>query len=192
MTTSTLGTRRYGGLDIPGPGTFTIDPIHTTVGFVARHLMVSKVRGSFATVGGVITIAADPLASEVRVTIGAASITTGAADRDNHLRSADFLDVDTYPTITFRSSGVRQLAGDRFAVTGELAIRNVTRPVELEVEFSGVVVNPWGQEVIGFTATTEINREEFGITWNRALEAGGVLVGPKVRIEIAAEAKRES
>jgi len=192
MTTPTLATRTYHGVTIPEPGTFVIDPAHTTVGFVARHLMVSKVRGSFSQVNGSITVGEDPLASSVEATIGAASINTGAPDRDGHLRSADFLDVESYPNLTFRSLRVARHSGNGFELAGELTIRGVTREVELEVEFDGVVRNPWGQEVIGFTATTEIDREEFGITWNAALESGGVLVGKKVKIEISAQAKRDA
>jgi polyisoprenoid-binding protein YceI len=190
MTTPTIAGRSFDGITIPQPGTFTLDAAHTTVGFVARHLVVSKVRGSFTDVSGVITIADEPLASSVDVIIGAASITTGSADRDQHLRSGDFLDLDNHPEITFRSTGVVSHSGADFVLAGELTIRGVTRQVELAVEFDGVAKSPWGHEVIAFTATTEIDREEFGITWNAALETGGVLVGRKVTIEITAEATR--
>jgi polyisoprenoid-binding protein YceI len=185
-------TRTYAGLTIPSAGTFVIDATHTTVGFVARHLMVSKVRGSFTEVSGEIIVAEDPLASSVTVRIGAASIDSGVPDRDNHLRSGDFLEVEKYPELTFRSTGVVQAADNEFKLTGELTVRDVTREVALDVEFDGVAVSPWGQEVIAFTATTEIDREEFGITWNQALEAGGVLVGKKVKVEITAEATRQA
>lgn len=184
-------TRPYAGLTIPAAGTFTIDSAHTEVGFVARHLMVSKVRGSFTQVSGEITIAEDPLASTVTVHIPAASIDTGVADRDNHLRSGDFLDAEKYPELTFRSTRLVEPKGDKFHLVGELTIRDVTREVTLDVEFDGVAVSPWGQEVVAFTATTEIDREEFGITWNQALEAGGVLVGRKVKIELQVEATRQ-
>jgi len=184
-------TRSYVGLTIPAPGTFTLDAAHTTVGFVARHLVVSKVRGSFTQVTGDITIADDPLASSVTVHIPAASIDTGVADRDAHLRSPDFLDVEKWPELTFRSTGVVQPAGSKFELVGELTIRDVTREVTLDVEFEGVAVSPWGQEVVAFTASTEIDRENFGITWNQALETGGVLVGKTVKIEISAEAVRQ-
>ena len=192
MSAPTLSTRTFDGVTIPLAGTFTIDPAHTTVGFVARHLMVSKVRGSFTEVAGSITIGEDPLTSSVEATIGAASITTGAPDRDGHLRSGDFLDVEKYPNLTFRSLRVVRQHGGDFVLVGELTIRGVTREVELRVEFDGAVVNPWGQEVIGITASTEIDREEFDITWNQALETGGVLVGKKVKIEISAQAKRDA
>jgi polyisoprenoid-binding protein YceI len=187
-----VSTRSYAGVIVPVAGTFALDPAHTTVGFVARHLMVSKVRGSFTQVSGEITIGEDPLASSVSVHIPAASIDTGVADRDNHLRSGDFLDVETYPELTFRSSGVRSLSGNEFQLVGDLAIRDVTREVVLDVEFDGVAVSPWGQEVVAFTASTEIDREDWGITWNQALEAGGVLVSKKVKIEISAEAIRQA
>lgn len=191
MTTSALPTRTVDGRPVPQPGTFVIDAAHTTVGFVARHLMVSKVRGTFGQVSGEIAIGEDPLASRVRARIAAASIDTGQPDRDNHLRGTDFLDVQRFPELTFASRRVLQ-RGDDYVVVGDLTIRDVAREVELAVEFEGLARNPWGREVIAFTATTEIDREDFGITWNQALETGGVLVGKKVRIEISAEAVREA
>jgi polyisoprenoid-binding protein YceI len=191
MSTPTA-TRTFEGLDIPQAGTFVLDPHHTTVGFVARHLVVSKVRGSFTEAGGEITIADDPLDSAVTASIKAASITTGAPDRDGHLRSADFLDAENYPELVFRSTGVKSVGRGEFVLSGDLTIRDATRPVELKVEFDGYTTDPWGREVVAFTATTEIDREEFGITWNQALETGGVLVGKTVKIEISAEATRQS
>jgi len=191
MTTPALDTRSFNGLAIPQPGTFVFDPAHTTVGFVARHLMVSKVRGKFSQVSGEITIAENPLQSTVDVRIPAASIETGVADRDNHLRSPDFLDVEKWPTVTFRSTSVLEPKGNEFRLLGDLTIRDVTHPVELDVEFEGHVVSPYGHEVIGFSATTEINREDFGITWNQAIEAGGVVIGPRIKIEIGAEGVRQ-
>jgi polyisoprenoid-binding protein YceI len=182
--------RPFEGLTIPSAGTFALDPAHTTVGFVARHLVVSKVRGSFSEVSGTITVADNPLESAVEVVIGAASINTGQPDRDNHLRSADFLELEKYPNLTYRSTGVKSHKGNEFVLAGELTIRDVTRAVDLEVEYDGTVVSPYGQEVIAFTASTEIDREEFGITWNQAIEAGGVMVGKKVKIELNIEATR--
>jgi polyisoprenoid-binding protein YceI len=184
-------SRTYEGLEIPEPGTFALDPAHTVVGATARHLMVSKVRGKFTDVGGTITVAEDPLDSTVDVVIKAASIDTGVADRDAHLRSADFLDVDNYPELTFRSTRVAKVEGNDLWLVGDLTIRGVTREVELEVTYEGVAKSPWGQEVIGFSATTELDREEFGMTWNAALETGGVLVGRKLKVEIEAEAVRQ-
>ena len=185
-------TRTWNGLTIPAPGTFALDPAHTRVGFVARHLMVSKVRGAFTKVSGEIVVGEDPAQSSVVAVIDAASIDSGVADRDAHLRSPDFLEVEAYPTLIFRSTGVIIGTGGEFRLAGELTVRGVTRPVELDVEFEGVARSPWGQEVIGFTAVTEIDREDFGLTWNQALETGGVLVGRKVKIEISAEATRQA
>ena len=190
--TAPASTRDFQGVTIPTAGTFVIDPNHTRVGFVARHLMVSKVRGAFTSARGSITVAEDPLQSVVEVEIDAASIDTGVADRDGHLRSADFLNVEVHPVLTFRSTSVLEPKGNEFRLAGELTIKDVTRPVELDVEFEGVVKSPYGQEVIGFSATTELDREEFGITWNQALETGGVMVGRKLKIEISAEAARQA
>ena len=187
-----MTTRTYDGIEIPTPGTFTVDPAHSEVGAVARHLMVSKVRGTFGDVSGVIVVAEDPWASTVEVTIKAASIATGNADRDAHLRSPDFLDAETYPELTFRSTRVVKQSGDEFVLAGDLTIRGVSKEVELDVQYAGVVTNPWGQQVIGFSASTELDREEFGMTWNAALETGGVLVGKKLKVEIEAEAVRQS
>lgn len=191
MTTTESSTRTWEGLTIPAAGTYVLDQAHKRVGFVARHMMVSKVRGQFAEATATITIAENPLDSSVTATIQASSIETGQADRDAHLRSGDFLDVETYPTLEFRSTGVKSHSGNEFVLTGDLTIKGVTRPVELDVEFEGVGRSPFGQEIFGFTATTEIDREDFGLTWNVALETGGVLVGKKVKIEIEGEAIRQ-
>lgn len=190
MTISATESRTFDGLVIPQPGTFVFDPHHTSVGFVARHLVVSKVRGSFEQVAGTITIAEDPLQSSVEVTIGASSITTGSADRDKHLRSGDFLDPENHPNLTFRSTRAASHAGNRFVLVGDLTIRGVTREVPLEVDFEGLAKNPYGRELIAFSAKTEIDREDFGITWNMAMETGGVVVGKVVKIEISVEATR--
>jgi len=192
MSAPVLSVREYGGVTIPAPGTFSIDSAHSEVSAIVRHLVVSKVRGSFAGVNGTITIAEDPVASTVTARIPAETINTGVADRDNHLRSADFLDVEQYPTLDFRSTGVVNLKGTDFVLQGELTIRGVSREVELKVEFDGVARSPWGQEVIAFTAKTEFDREDFGMTWNQALETGGVLVGKKVTVEISAQAIRQA
>jgi polyisoprenoid-binding protein YceI len=183
--------RSQTGRTIPEAGTFAIDPAHSRVGFIVRHLMVSKVRGSFTQVSGEIKVSGDPQASTVTVRIPAESIDTGTPDRDTHLRSGDFLDVEKYPELTFRSTRVVQSSDDEFALIGELTIRDVTREVTLDVEFEGSATSPWGQEVIGFSATAEIDRDEFGINWNQALEAGGVVVGRKVKLEIEVEAVRQ-
>ena len=169
---------------LPAAGTWQVDPSHSTVGFVARHLMVTKVRGQFTDYAAEVTIGDDPTDSSVVVTIQAASIDTRSEDRDAHLRSADFLDVEQHPTISFRSAGVRHVKGDHWALDGDLTIKDVTRPVTLDVEFDGTNGDPWGGQRAGFTASTDIEREDWGLTWNVALESGGVLVSKKVRLEL--------
>jgi polyisoprenoid-binding protein YceI len=193
MTSSTGAvTREWDGLTIPTAGTYLLDAAHKRVGFVARHMMVSKVRGEFADATATVTIAEDPLQSSVTATIQAASIDTKQADRDAHLRSPEFLDVEAFPTLEYRSTGVKSREGNEFVLAGELTIKGVTRPVDLTVEFEGVGRTPFGTDVFGFTATTEIDREDFGLTWNVALETGGVLVGKKIKIEIEGEAVRQA
>ncbi|MCM0678228.1 YceI family protein [Micromonospora phytophila] len=185
-------TRDWAGLTIPSAGTYVLDVAHKRVGFVARHMMVSKVRGEFTEATATITVAEDPMQSAVTATIQAASIDTTQSDRDAHLRSAEFLEVETFPTIEYRSTGVKSRNGNEFVLSGELTIKGVTRPVELEVEFEGVGRSPFGQDIFGFSAGTEIDREAFGLTWNVALETGGVLVGKKIKIEIEGEAVRQA
>ena len=193
MTSSTgSATRSWEGLTIPTAGTYDLDQAHKRVGFQARHLMVSKVRGEFSDATATITVAENPLDSSVTATIQAASITTGQADRDTHLRSGDFLDAEKYPTLQYRSTGVKSHSGNEFVLTGELTVKDVTREVDLHVEFEGVGRSPYGQDVFGFTATTEIDREDYGLTWNVALESGGVLVGKKIKIEIEGEGVRQA
>lgn len=172
---------------LPETGTWTIDPAHTAVGFSARHLVAARVRGSFKSFSGVIEMGDQPEDSSVSVSIDAASIDTGVEDRDAHLRSEDFLDVDNYPTLDFVSNAVRPVAGG-YEVDGNLTIRGTTRPVTLDMVYSGVMQDPWGNEKAIFSATTKINREVFGLTWNAPLEAGGWLVGKDVEIEIEVQA----
>lgn len=183
-----MSTRTWEGLQIPAAGTYSLDVAHTRIGFVVKHMMVSKARGNFEKFAGSVTIAENPLDSAAELTIYTDSITTGAADRDNHLRGDDFLAVEKFPELTFKSTRVLGHSGDEFTLAGELTIRDVTRPIELKVEYGGAGTNPWGQPVWGFSISTEINREEFGLMWNQALETGGVLVGKKVKIEIEGEA----
>jgi polyisoprenoid-binding protein YceI len=183
-------TRTLEGRVLPLAGSYTIDASHTSVGFVARHLMVSKVRGSFPEVSGTLQVAEDPTASSLEVTVGTASVTTREDQRDAHLRSADFFEVEKYPEMRFAASSARA-HGENWVVEGELTIKETTRPVSLEVEFLGAITDPWGGSRIGFSASTEINREDFGLGWNMALEAGGVVVGKTVRIEIEAELVRQ-
>jgi polyisoprenoid-binding protein YceI len=168
-------------------GTWTIDPTHSEVGFVARHLMVTKVRGSFADVTGTVEVADDLAQSVADVTIATASVSTGSADRDGHLRSSDFFDVDTYPQLTFRST-----AFDGATLTGDLTIKDVTKPVTLDVEFTGVATDPWGNDKAGFEATGELNRTDWGLTWNANLEKGGVLVSEKIKLVIDVQLAKQA
>ena len=191
MTESVASTRPFEGLQIPAAGTYLLDAAHKRVGFVVRHLMVSKVRGQFAEATATITIGEDPLESAVTASIVAASIETGQVDRDNHLRSGDFFEAEKYPTMEFRSTGIKSHAGAEFVLDGELTIKGTTKPVELVVEFEGAAVNGYGKNIFAFSAHTEIDREEWGLTWNMALESGGVMVGKKVKIEIEGEAIRQ-
>lgn len=181
-------TRNVNGVELPVPGTYTLDPTHTRIGFVARHLMVTKVRGHFAQFEGSITIGDEPRGSTADVTIQTASVETGTADRDNHLRSGDFFEAEKYPALTFRNARVVSQKGTDFTVVGDLTIKDVTREVQLAVELDGVVKDPWGGTRLAVTASTEIDREDWGMTWNTALEAGGVVVSKKIRIEIESEA----
>jgi polyisoprenoid-binding protein YceI len=191
-TTTTSAARDYQGHQIPMPGTYDLDPSHKRVGFVARHLMVSKVRGEFTEATATITVAEDPLQSSVTATIQAASFRSNQEQRDAHVRSADFLNAEKHETLEYRSTGVKSFDGERLVLAGELTIRDVTRPVDLKVELEGVGRSPYGQDVFGFSATTEIDREDFGITYNMALEAGGVMIGKTVKIEIEGEAIRQA
>ncbi|HEX8347764.1 MAG TPA: YceI family protein [Actinoplanes sp.] len=190
--TDIVATREFDGLVIPAAGTYLLDAAHKRVGFVVRHLMVSKVRGEFAEAAATITVAEDPLQSSVTATIQTASVNTGQTDRDNHLRTGDFFEAEKYPTIEFRSTGVKSHDGNEFVLAGELTIKGVTRPVDLQVEFEGVGRSPYGFDVFGFSASTEIDREDWGLTYNMALESGGVMIGKKVKIEIEGEAIRQS
>lgn len=183
-----MSTRTWEGLSIPAAGTYNLDVAHTTIGFIVKHMMVSKVRGRFDKFDGSVTIAEKPLESSAQITIQTDSIDTGVADRNGHLRSDDFLSVEKFPEITFKSTRVVSHSGDEFTVVGDLTVRDVTKEVELTVEYGGAGTNPWGAEVWGFGIKTEIDREEFGLTWNQALETGGVLVGKKIKIEIEGEA----
>jgi len=174
--------------EIPTAGEYAIDPAHTSVEFIGRHLMITKVRGRFADVSGTITVDDEPERSHVEVEIKVASIETGDPRRDDHLRSPDFFDAEKYPTITFRSTRVEALTSDSWAVTGDLTVRDVSRPVTLQVDFDGAGASPFGDERIAFSAATEVDREDWGLNWNVALETGGVLVGKKVRIELNVQA----
>jgi polyisoprenoid-binding protein YceI len=168
-------------------GTWTIDPVHSEVGFTVRHMMVSKVRGRFTSFSGEIVTGADPLDSSVTAEIALDSIVTGQEQRDAHIRSADFFDVENHPTMTYRSTGVRR-DGDGYVVDGQLTLKGVTRDVPLALELNGFGPDAYGGTRAGFTATAEINRSDFGVSWNAAIEGGGVVVSDKVTIQLEIEA----
>lgn len=169
---------------LPAPGTWMIDPAHSSVSFSARHLGLSKVRGSFGEFNGTIEVADDHLDSAITVEIHTQSVYTGQQMRDDHLRSPDFLDVANHPTMDFVSRGIER-SGDGYRMTGDLTIRGTTRPVSLDVDFEGLAPDPMsGGQRIGFSAETSINREDFGLTWNAPLETGQILVGKKVNIDL--------
>ena len=170
-----------------------IDPAHTVIEFAVKHMMFATVKGRFGGVHGtIVEDTADPSRSSVEVEIDAASIDTREEKRDAHLRSPDFLDVQSYPTITFTSSRVEHAGQDRLRVIGDLTIHGTTREVVLDTTINGRGTNPFGLEVAGFTAETTINRRDFGLTWNMALEAGGVLVGDTVKVLLEVEAVKQS
>ncbi len=164
-------------------GTWAIDPSHSAAGFTVRHAMISKVRGRFEGVSGTVIVAEDLAASEVRAEIDLASIRTGDEARDTHLRSAEFFDVERFPAMVFTSRSIRA-DGDGWLLVGDLELHGVTKTVELALEFNGVARDPFGNTRAGFSATTQLNRKDFGLTWNAALETGGVLVGDKVTVDI--------
>jgi polyisoprenoid-binding protein YceI len=174
-------------------GTYTLDAAHSRFGFVARHAMVTKVRGAFNDFDGTATIdGADPSKSTVAVTLDVASIDTRNSQRDDHLRNNDFLDVANYPKITFTSTSIEHDGGDSFLVTGDLTVKDVTRPVTIPLEFQGAAKDPFGNDRIGFEGELVINRKDFGVTWNVALEAGGVLVSDKVTLEFEISAIKQA
>jgi polyisoprenoid-binding protein YceI len=184
MSTTTTTTQ------IP-TGTYTIDASHSRVGFVARHAMVTKVRGSFNEFDGTGSFdAANPTAAQLQLTIQAASIDTRNADRDAHLRSNDFFDMETYPEIRFASTAVEQTGDDEYQVTGDLTIKGVTKPVTIEFEYTGTAVDPYGNTRVGLDGKTTVNRKDWGISCNAALETGGVLVSEKVTLEFEVSAIR--
>ncbi len=186
-TTSTAPDPTVAGASVPTTGSYQIDPSHSSVEAVARHLMVSKVRGHFGAFSGTIVVADDVAQSRIEVEIGAASIDTRDAQRDGHLRSGDFLDVERFPTLEFVSTKVERHGGD-WKVSGDLTIRDITQPLTLDVSYLGQLSDPWGDTRAAFSATTQLDRESFGMTWNQALEAGGVLVGKTLTVELEIEA----
>jgi len=172
------------------PGTWQLDASHSSVEFSARHLMVSKVRGRFTSFNGTLEIAEDPLQSSLQASVDLDSVETHDEKRDGHLRSADFFDVENHPQLTLVSTGIRP-DGDDYVLSADVTARGVTVPVEFHLEFNGVERDPWGGTRAGFTATTEVNRKDWGLEWNVALEGGGLLVGEKVKINLEAEAVKQ-
>jgi polyisoprenoid-binding protein YceI len=174
-------------------GSYKIDPIHSRIGFFARHAMITKVRGSFDEFeGGGVFDATNPENSSLELTIKTASIDTRNADRDGHLRSNDFFDMEKYPEITFKSTQVKVVDSTHFDVTGDLTVKDVTRPLTVPLEFTGSAVDPFGNHRIGLEGSTEINRKDWGVNWNAVLEAGGLLVSDKVTLEVEISAIKEA
>lgn len=169
------------------PGTWNVDPSHSGLNFSVKHLMVSKVRGRFGSFNGSLEIAADPLQSTVTASADVDSISTGDQGRDDHLKSADFFDAANFPTIEFKSTKI-EADGDDFVLFADLTIRGITKNVKFELEFEGIGKDPWGNIKAGFTADAEINRKDWGLEWNAALETGGVLVGEKVKLQLDIQA----
>lgn len=167
---------------------WTVDQSHSSVGFEVKHMMVSKVKGEFDSYTAEVEAAdlTDLTTASIAFKFDVASINTRSGDRDNHLKSADFFDAEKFPAIEFKSTNITK-SGDDYQVTGNLTIKDVTKPVTFDVEFGGKGTNPWGVEVYGFEAESKINREEFGLTWNAALETGGVLVGKDIKIKVELE-----
>lgn len=173
-------------------GTFVLDPAHTRIGFVTRHAMVAKVRGAFNEFDGKVTFdGSDPAATDLRVTIKAASIDTRQPDRDKHLRTGDFLEAETYPEIAFVGKDFK-VKGDVLEATGDLTIKNTTKPVTIPFEYEGAATDPFGNVRVGFEGSTVISRADWGITWNAALETGGVLVSDKVTLEFEVSAIQQA
>lgn len=173
-------------------GSYTIDPAHSEIGFTARHAMVTKVRGSFTDFTGSAATEEGLGNASISVEIQAGSLDTRNADRDGHVKSADFFDVETYPTITFTSTGVEAEGDDHLLVTGDLTIKDVTKSVTVDFEFDGEVTDPWGNSRVGFEGSTEINRSDFGLTWNAPLKSDGVLVSEKIKLNFDVSATKNA
>jgi polyisoprenoid-binding protein YceI len=188
MTVKAEPIRVVDGRQLPLPGTWQADPVHSEVQFAVQHMMIAKVRGRFREFTCTIQIASNPVDSSVETVINAASIDTGDPDRDEHLRSADFLDVEHHPDIVFRSTSVHPSDEDHWEVVGDLTVLHASVPTVLDIEYLGSTIDPWGSTRSAFQASTEVDRQDFGISWNKALEAGGFLVGRRVRIELDIEA----
>jgi polyisoprenoid-binding protein YceI len=187
---STTEVRTLHGVELPPAGTYVFDPDHTTVEFIGKH-MFTKTRGRFTKTMGTIVIGDTPETSSVDVAIEAASLQSNSEQRDGHLVSGDFLNVEEYPTIRFTSKGFRATGGSSFELDGDLTIKDITNPVTLKGEYLGTGTNPFGKVSAGFTASTQFEREDWDMTWNMALEAGGWLVGRTVTVEVEVEALKE-
>ena len=188
MAEQTISSRTVDGVEYPAVGTYAIDVSHTRLGFAVRHMAVSKVRGEFKDFSGTLELAENPADSKISVTIQAGSVDTHDENRDNHLRTNDFFDAETHPTWTFTSTAIRPRSASEWDVDGDLTIRGVTKQVTLDATLEGVVNDPYGMHRVGFSATTSIVRDDFGVSFNAALETGGVVVGKKIDIDVEIEA----
>jgi polyisoprenoid-binding protein YceI len=192
MAETTVATRNVNGTEYPAVGTYDIDVSHTRLGFAVRHMAVSKVRGEFKEFSGTLELAENPVDSKISVTIQAATVETKDENRDNHLRTNDFFDVDKHPIWTFISTVIRPVTATEWHVDGDLTIRGVTKQVTLDATLEGVVKDPYGFQRVGFSASTAINRDIYGVSSNAALEAGGLVVSKKVDIDLEVEATLRS
>ena len=192
MAEQTVSTRTVDGVEYPAVGTYAIDVSHTRVGFAVRHMAVSKDRGEFKDFSGTLELAENPADSKINVTIQAVSVDTHDENRDNHLRTNDFFDAENFPVWTFTSTAIRPRSANEWDVDGDLTIRGVTKQVTLDATLEGVVNDPYGLHRVGFSATTSIVRDDFGVSFNAALETGGVVVGKKVDIDLELEATLQS
>ncbi len=192
MPETTVTTRNVNGVEYPAVGTYTLDVSHTRLGFAVRHMAVSKVRGEFKDFEGTLELAEDPTQSKISVTIQAVSVNTNDENRDNHLRTNDFFDVENHPTWSFTSTAIRPKTATEWEVDGDLTIRGVTKPVTIDASFEGAITDPYGFHRVGFSASTSIVRDDFGVSFNAALETGGVVVGKKIDIDLEVEATRNS
>lgn len=177
----------------PLTGSYQLDVAHSRIGFAARHAMVTTVRGSFGEFAGTAALDyTDPTRSHAEVTIAVASLGTGSEQRDGHLRSPDFFDVETYPEMSFHSTAARQLGDDTFRLVGDLTIKDVTRPISIDFSYAGSAIDPYGNQRVGFEGTATVNRTDWGLTWNAALETGGVLVSDKVTLTFDVSAIKQA
>ena len=190
-TSTSSPTRIVGGVELPAPGIWRVDPSHAEVAFIGRHFGLTKIRGRFVGVSGTVNVGDDPASTSVEVIIDMASVSSGYSGRDDHLRSEDHFDVENHPTATFRSTGV-DLNGVAATMRGDLTIKGISNEVELEVDYLGHAADPWGNERAVFSARGRINREDWGLTWNMLLEAGGLLVSKEIVLEIEVELIRDA